>query len=133
MTVDYNRYFEFVDGVTSEESRKFTPFITRLCEINDDVDIQRLLTGAIGISAEGGELMEVVKKLIFQGKPINEESLFHIKRELGDVLWYVAQVCMSLNVTLDEVIEENVRKLEKRYPGGSFDVHRSEVRELGDV
>lgn len=133
MTVDLNRYFEFVDGVTSEESRKFTPLITRLCELNDSVDIQRLLTGAIGISAEGGELAEVVKKLIFQGKSVNEESLFHIKRELGDVLWYVAQVCMVLGVTLDDVIEENVRKLEKRYPGGSFDVHRSEIRELGDV
>lgn len=132
MTVDYSKYVQFVDGVTSTESREFLPFIERLYTLGADIDIQRLLTGAVGISAEGGELMEVVKKCIFQGKELNDESKFHIKRELGDVMFYVMQVCIALDVSLDEVVEENVRKLEKRYPGG-FSVQRSEVREAGDL
>lgn len=135
MTVDYNKYLEFVNGVTSQESREFEPFIQRLNTIHSETqtDIQRLLTGAIGICAEGGELMEVVKKCIFQGKELNEDAKFHILRECGDVMWYVAQICMSLGISIDDVIEENVRKLEKRYPGGTFDVHYSENRQENDL
>ena len=64
---------------------------------------------------------------------VNTENLYHMKRELGDIMWYVAQACMTLDTTIDEIIEMNVEKLEKRYPGGSFDVHHSENRAEGDV
>ena len=85
------------------------------------------------VTAESGEFTEVVKKIIFQGKPYNEENVFHMKRELGDICWYLAQACMALDTTFDEVIEMNVDKLMARYPGGSFDVHKSENRQDGDV
>ena len=85
------------------------------------------------MSAEAGEFTEIVKKIIFQGKPVNDENLFHLKRELGDIMWYVAQACMGLNVSIDEVIEMNVHKLMARYPGGEFDVHHSENRVEGDL
>jgi NTP pyrophosphatase (non-canonical NTP hydrolase) len=83
--------------------------------------------------AEAGEFTEIVKKIIFQGKPVTEENLFHMKRELGDIMWYVAQACMGLNISLDDIIEMNVDKLKSRYPGGEFDVHYSENRVEGDV
>jgi len=95
--------------------------------------VERLLTAAVGMSAESGEFTEVVKKMIFQGKPVNEENLFHLKRELGDVMWYVAQACMALDTSFDEIVEMNVEKLKKRYPGGEFDVHKSENRAKGDL
>ena len=93
----------------------------------------RLLTAAVGMSAEAGEFTEVVKKIIFQGKPVNEENLFHLKRELGDIMWYVSQACMGLDTTIDEIIEMNVEKLKARYPGGEFDVHYSENRKEDDL
>ena len=134
MTIDTQKYLEFVDAVTSEQSKDFEAFVYRLQELEgQEFPSERLLTAAVGMSAEAGEFTEIVKKIIFQGKPVNEENLFHLKRELGDIMWYVAQACMGLNVSLDEVIEMNVEKLEKRYPGGSFDVHYSENRKQGDV
>ena len=134
MTVDTQRYLEFVDGVTSEQSKDYEAFVYRIQELEgQEFPTERLLTAAVGMSAEAGEFTEIVKKIIFQGKPVNEENLFHMKRELGDIMWYVAQACMGLNVSLDEVIEMNVDKLKARYPGGEFDVHHSEKRVDGDV
>jgi NTP pyrophosphatase (non-canonical NTP hydrolase) len=134
MTVDTQRYLEFVDGVTSEESKDHEAFVYRIQELEgQEFPSERLLTAAVGLSAEAGEFTEIVKKIIFQGKPVNEENLFHMKRELGDVCWYLAQACIGLNTSIDEVIEMNVEKLEKRYPGGSFDVHHSENRKEGDL
>ena len=134
MTVDTQRYLEFVDGVTSEESKDFEALVYRLQELEgQEFPTERLLTAAVGMSAEAGEFTEIVKKIVFQGKPVNEENLFHMKRELGDIMWYVAQACMGLNTSIDEIIEMNVDKLEKRYPGGSFDVHYSENRKQGDL
>ena len=133
--VDTQKYLEFVDGVTSQESKDYIAFNSRCFEIQKDPDaipVHRLLTAALGICAEGGEFTEVVKKMVFQGKPVNDENIFHMKRELGDIMWYVAQACMSLDTTIDEIIEMNVEKLEKRYPGGSFSVEKSEVRAKGD-
>ena len=91
-------------------------------------NIERLLTAAVGINAEGGEFMEIVKKMIFQGKPFNEDNREHMIIELGDIMWYVAQACMALEVTLDDVVARNVQKLLKRYPEGAFDVYFSENR-----
>lgn len=132
--VDPQKYQEFVDAVTSNESKNYYDFAQRIAVLQDqDFPTERLLTAAVGMSAESGEFTEVIKKIIFQGKPVNDENLFHLKRELGDIMWYVMQACMGLDITLDEVIEMNVDKLVKRYPGGEFDVHYSENRKQGDV
>ena len=134
MTVNTDAYLEFVDAVTSEQSKDFEALVYRLQELEgQEFPSERLLTAAVGMSAEAGEFTEIVKKIIFQGKPVNGENLFHLKRELGDIMWYVAQACMGLNVSLDEVIEMNVDKLKARYPGGEFDVHYSENRVEGDL
>ena len=135
MTVDTERYLDFVSGVTSPASSDFTQLLSRMTELEttDDADVPRLLTAALGLTAEAGEFTEVVKKIILQGKPYNEENVFHMKRELGDICWYLAQACMALDTTFDEVIEMNVDKLKARYPGGEFDVHKSENRKDGDL
>lgn len=134
MTVNTEAYLEFVDAVTSEQSKDYEALIYRLQELEgQEFPSERLLTAAVGMSAEAGEFTEIVKKIIFQGKPVNDENLFHLKRELGDIMWYVAQACMGLNVSIDEVIEMNVDKLKSRYPGGEFDVHYSENRVEGDL
>ena len=134
--VDTQKYTEFVDAVTSQESKDYISFNSRCFEIQKDPDgipVHRLLTAALGICAEGGEFTEVVKKMVFQGKPVNDENIFHMKRELGDIMWYVAQACMALDTDFDEIIEMNVEKLKARYPGGEFDVHYSENRKEGDL
>ena len=132
--VDTQKYTEFVDAVTSNESKSSESFSVRLRELySEGLPVERLLTAAVGMSAESGEFTEVVKKMIFQGKPVNEENLFHLKRELGDIMWYVAQACMALDTDFNEIIEMNVDKLKSCYPGGEFDVHFSENRKEGDV
>ena len=135
MTVDTNKYLDFVTEVTSLPSTDLAALLSRITEldIEQDADVPRLLTAALGLTAESGEFTEVVKKIILQGKPYNEENVFHMKRELGDICWYIAQACMALDTTFDEIIEMNVEKLEARYPGGSFDVHHSENRVEGDL
>jgi len=133
--VDTEKYIEFVKEVTSEPSLDYAAFLARTnsLEIENDCNVTQLLTAALGLTAESGEFTEVVKKIIFQGKPYSEENVFHMKRELGDICWYLAQACMALDTTFDEVIEMNVEKLQARYPGGSFDVHYSENRVEGDL
>ena len=135
MTVDTEKYLDFVAGVTSQPSTDLPTLLSRITDLDvgDDADIPRLLTAALGLTAESGEFTEVVKKIILQGKPYNEENKFHMKRELGDICWYLAQACMALDTTFDEVIEMNVEKLKARYPGGEFDVHHSENRQQGDL
>ena len=133
MTVDYEKYTEFVNAVTSDESKDYSAFDKRTYDLTKDIPVERLLTAALGLCAEGGEFTEVVKKMVFQGKPVNDENIFHMKRELGDICWYLAQACMALGTTFDEVIEMNVDKLKARYPGGEFDVHFSENRKEGDL
>lgn len=132
--VDFERYQKFVDAVTSEASTDFLSLSDRLVELDEKgANIERLLTAGVGINAEGGEFLEIIKKMIFQGKPFNEANREHMIIELGDLMWYVAQACMALGVSFDEVIARNVSKLEKRYPGGSFDVYYSENRVEGDL
>ena len=132
--IDPQKYVEFVDAVTSQASKDHEAFIYRLQELEGQgFHSERLLTAAVGMCAESGEFTEVVKKTLFQGKPVTEENMFHLKRELGDIMWYVAQACMGLGTSLDEIIEMNVDKLKARYPGGEFDVHYSENRKEGDV
>ncbi|AET72755.1 MazG [Synechococcus phage S-CAM8] len=132
--VNTDAYLEFVNEVTSQPSKDNEAFIYRIQELQgQDFHAERLLTAAVGACAEAGEFTEIVKKIVFQGKPVNEENMFHMKRELGDIMWYIAQACMALDVSLDEVIEMNVDKLKARYPGGEFDVHYSENRVEGDL
>ena len=133
-TVDLSKYTIFVDGVTSDPSKDYKSFIKSLSTLDGEgSNIHRLLTAAVGISAEGGEFMEIVNKMVFQGKPWDDHNRKHLVIELGDVMWYVMQACMALNITLDDVIAGNVEKLKKRYPGGEFDVYKSENRAEGDL
>jgi len=130
---DFTKYTEFVNQVTSSPSKNYYDFGQRLAQLNDQgAPIERLLTAAVGISAEGGEFMEIVKKIIFQGKPWNQDNIDHLKIELGDVMWYVAQACMALDVSMEEVLNTNIAKLAKRYPEGTFDDYYSENRAAND-
>ena len=135
MPVDTEKYLDFVHDVTSTESLDYAALLTRMnkLELEDDCNLSQLLTAALGLTAESGEFTEIVKKIILQGKPYNEDNVFHMKRELGDICWYIAQACMALDSTFDEIIEMNVDKLKKRYPGGEFNVHQSENRKKGDL
>jgi len=132
--VDFEKYKQFVNEVTSQPSKGHTPFIDRLMELHENgLPTERLLTAAVGMSAEAGEFTEIMKKIIFQGKPVNYDNLFHLKRELGDIMWYVMQACIGLDVSLEEIVEMNVEKLLSRYPEGAFDVYFSENRKEGDL
>tara|TARA_B100000941_G_C28481826_1_gene542606 strand:- start:464 stop:871 length:408 start_codon:yes stop_codon:yes gene_type:complete len=132
--VDLNKYTEFVQGVTSQQSNETESLCNQLQSLEQEgVNMALLLTGSIGIASEGGEFSEIVKKCIFQGKPLDADTQFHIKRELGDIIWYWTNSCRALGLDPNEVIEENVNKLKSRYPGGEFDVHYSENRKDGDL
>ena len=133
--IDTNKYIEFVRQTTSPASSDFAALLSRLTEleVTHDADVPRLLTAAFGMSAEAGEFTEVIKKIILQGKPYNEDNVFHLKRELGDICWYLAQACMALDVTFEEVLQLNYEKLSARYPEGTFDVYSSENRIEGDL
>src|SRR6056300_576900 len=132
--IDLNRYMEFVLAVTSDASNDHTVTAARMQELADaNINPSLLMTGAVGISAEGGEFMEIVKKCVFQGKPMDDDTKFHAKRELGDIMWYWINSCRALGLDPNDVIAENVEKLKARYPGGEFDVYYSENREEGDL
>ena len=146
MNIDLNKYKDFVEAVTSQASNDLTTFMDT-CDRLDanyelidgemkhgpDVNIPLLITACFGLAAESGEFIEVPKKIIFQGKPLTEENVFHMVRELGDVMWYWINACRALNVDPNAVIQENIKKLESRYPGGKFDAHYSENRKEGDL
>ena len=146
--VDLHKYQNFVEAVTSKESNDLTAFMNRLDRLDanyeaygsdgeymhgPNVNVPLLLTGAVGLNSEAGELIEIVKKMLFQGKPLNDDNLFHMKRELGDIMWYWINTCRALDLDPNDVIAENVKKLEARYPGGKFDVYHSENRKEGDL
>ena len=132
--VNFKEYSKFVDAVTSDQSRDFISFSDRIVSLDEKgANIERLLTGAVGINSEGGEIMEIVKKLVFQGKPWTDETKFHLKRELGDVMWYVMQCLLALDTSMDEIVGMNVDKLKARYPGGEFESWYSENRQEGDL
>jgi NTP pyrophosphatase (non-canonical NTP hydrolase) len=143
MNIDLNKYKDFVEAVTSKPSNDLTTFMDRCDELDGnyigdgvhgpDINVPLLLTACLGLAAESGEFIEVPKKMFFQGKPLTEENVYHMKRELGDIIWYWITACRALNLDPNVVIDENVRKLESRYPGGSFDAHYSENRKSGDL
>ena len=131
--IDFNRYEQFVSAVTSECSTNFVDFADRIGELDrEGANIERLLTSGVGINAEGGEFLEIIKKMVFQGKPWNEDNREHLIIELGDIMWYVAQATQSLGISMEEVLDTNIKKLSKRYPDGTFDSYFSENRKAND-
>ena len=134
MTIDFDKYSHFVDAVTSDCSKDFVSLADRLGELErEGSNIERLTTAGVGLAAESGEFLEIVKKMVFQGKPWDEHNRKHLIIELGDVMWYVMQACKALDVSIEEVVAGNVDKLKKRYPGGEFNVYQSENRKEGDL
>lgn len=139
--IDLSSYQHFVEAVTSQPSQDLTTFVNRCDQLNGnsngehspDVNVPLLITACLGLAAESGEFCEIPKKIFFQGKPLNEDNVFHMKRELGDIMWYWINACRALNLDPNDVVAENVKKLESRYPGGHFDPYHSENRRGGDI
>lgn len=142
--IDLTKYQEFVGAVTSEPSNDLTTFMNRMDELDTsyddatqthgpDVNVPLLITACLGLAAESGEFCEIPKKMLFQSKPLNDENVFHMKRELGDIMWYWVNACRALQLDPNDVILENINKLQSRYPGGTFDAHYSENRQQGDL
>ena len=132
--ISTKKYIEFVKQTTSKASSDFPSLISRLTELEvENANVPRLMTAAFGISAEAGELVEIIKKMFLQGKPYIEENIIHMKKEAGDILWYMSQLCIALDTTFEELMEINYQKLSARYPEGTFDVHRSENRLESDI
>ena len=144
MNVDLNKYSDFVKAVTSKPSNDLTTFMDRCDELDanfddvtqehgPDINVPLLLTACLGLAAESGEFIEIPKKIIFQGKALTEDNVFHMKRELGDIMWYWINACRALRLDPNDVIAENVEKLKARYPGGEFNVYNSENRQHNDL
>ena len=133
--MNLEKYQEFVEKVTSKPSNELSVFSEHFHSLAKEtsVNLPLLLTGSLGLSSECGEFVEIVKKIIFQGKPLNEENTYHMKRELGDILWYWVNACRSLGFNPNDVLMENVEKLQSRYPGGKFEDFYSENRKDGDL
>ena len=131
--INFNKYEEFVATVTSDCSTNFVDFADRIGELDrEGANIERLLTAGVGINAEGGEFLEIIKKMVFQGKAWNRDNREHLIIELGDIMWYVAQATMALGISMEDVLDTNIKKLAKRYPDGMFDAYYSENRQAGD-
>lgn len=142
--IDLNKYQEFVAAVTSQPSNDLTTFMNRMDQLDGnfdsvsnthgpDINVPLLITACFGLAAESGEFIEIPKKILFQGKPLTDAEVFHLKRELGDIMWYWINACRALNLDPNDVIAENVNKLKARYPGGEFDPYHSENRKAGDL
>ena len=133
--INTNQYIEFVRQTTSPASSDINSLLSRIVELESttDADVPRLITAAFGMSAECGELVEIIKKILLQGKSYTEDNVVHMKKEAGDVLWYLSQLCIALDTTFEELMEINYQKLSARYPEGTFSVHKSENRVDGDI
>ena len=133
-TIEPNKYIEFVRQTTSLASSEYPKLVERLNELEaQGANVSRLMTAAFGMSAECGELVEIIKKIFLQGKSYNEDNVIHMKKEAGDVLWYMSQLCIALDTTFEELMEINYQKLSARYPEGTFSVYKSENRKDGDL
>ena len=138
MTEEVKKFFEtytdFVTKVTSDPSLDLDALSESFNKIENESSIKtpRLLTAALGLGSETGEFVEIVKKMFLQGKPPSDDNIFHMKRELGDIMWYWVTACAALELDPYEVISENQEKLAARY-GEKFEVGRSEVRKKGDL
>lgn len=138
--MDLKHYQDFVERITSPQSNNLHDFISRCRELEEqtavegapDLNVPLFLTAAMGIGSEGGEFQEIAKKIFFQGKPFTQDVVFHLKRELGDIMWYWVNACRALGLNPEEVIYENINKLEARYEG-AFSANKSENRREGDL
>jgi NTP pyrophosphatase (non-canonical NTP hydrolase) len=144
LQIDLHKYTEFVEAITSKESNDLTSFMNSLDRLDanyddntnthgPDVNVPLLLTSAMGMSGEAGEFSEIFKKVIFHSKPYTEETKAHAAKELGDVIWYWTNACRALGLDPNQVIADNVTKLEARYPGGKFSAAAAEFRAVGDI
>lgn len=132
--IDTEKYIDFVRQTTSPASTDIAKLIERMDQLNSEgVKLTHLLTFALGASAEIGEAVEIVKKCLLQGKEFNDDAKFKISRELGDVLYYIGQFCIAMDVSFEDIMQMNYEKLSARYPEGAFSVYRSENRKEGDV
>lgn len=133
--INLNKYADFAFELASPSSKNLQALIARLVELDQHevVNIPLLLTSSTGLGSESGEFQEIVKKMLFQGKPLNDDNIFHMKRELGDIAWYWINACNALGIDPNEVLAENVEKLKARYPGGDFDPYYSENRKENDL
>ena len=133
--IDLNKYAEFVEAITSPASNDLPSFINSVhrVEVNSDVNVPLLLTGAMGMCGEAGEFSEIIKKVVFHGKELTQEVHDHLVKELGDVIWYWTNTCRALGISQEEVIVRNMEKLMPRYPGGVFSIDASENRKEGDI
>ena len=128
-----NDYNNFVNTVTSDASKNTKDFKDALDIMEEKgIDPSRLLTASVGLSGEVGEFNDIVKKLIFQGKEVDDDTKKHLKSELGDICWYMAQALIALDSSWEEIFDINVGKLSERYPGG-FDALKSASRKVGDI
>ena len=127
-------YTDFVDQVTSEASKSSDKMRERINYLNSkDIEMSRLLTAGIGLSGEVGEFNEIIKKIMFQEKTFDVVAHEHMRRELGDIMWYVAQACLALKVDLVDIINGNKEKLSNRFPQEQFNEKFDANRNKGDV
>jgi NTP pyrophosphatase (non-canonical NTP hydrolase) len=127
------QYVRFVDTVSSNPTKDTDNMIECIGIMEEQgVKVSRLLTASIGLSGEVGEFNDIVKKVLFQGKEVDDDTIKHLRSELGDVCWYLAQAMIALDTSFEEVLDMNIAKLSDRYPGG-FDALRSASRKEGDI
>lgn len=132
--IDSKKYVEFVKQTTSPASSNINVLIDRIKELDSEgVKLTHLLTFSLGASAEMGEAIEIIKKCLLQGKPFNEDAKIHLTKEMGDVLYYIGQFCIAMNISFEDIMQINYEKLSARYPEGVFSVYRSENRVPGDI
>jgi NTP pyrophosphatase (non-canonical NTP hydrolase) len=136
LQIDLQKYTQFVDAVTSGISNDTAKLVARLQQLQEnvpDLNVALAQTAAVGLCGEAGEFSEIFKKVIFHDKPFTEETRTHCAKELGDVIWYWVNACRALNLDPNQVIADNVTKLEARYPGGTFSAAMSDNRAVGDI
>jgi NTP pyrophosphatase (non-canonical NTP hydrolase) len=132
--INSTEYIEFVRKITSEPSSNVDALVDRIRELDDQgVKLTYLLTFALGASAELGEAVEIIKKCLFQGKKFDEDAKRHLLLECSDALFYVADLCIAMDVNFEDIMQMNYEKLSARYPEGHFSVERSENRREGDI
>lgn len=133
-TIDTKKYIEFVKQVTSPASSDVNVLIDRIKQLDSEgVKLTHLLTFALGASAELGEAVEIIKKCLFQGKPFDENAKRHLLLETSDSIFYICQMCIAMDITIEDIMQANYEKLSARYPEGTFSVYRSENRREGDL
>lgn len=119
------------NNATEQLRNLIAPDIDRAIDegLRNDERIGQILNASLGLSGEVGEFNDMLKKWIFHEKPLDEE---HLKKELGDICWYIAMMADSFGWNLDDILQMNVDKLKARYPEG-FDTVRANNRSEGDV